>query len=167
MNARTASSRSNVVALLPGPVAKPARSPRQPRAAKAPTAFGVVAQVRASLAREHRLATFIGFLLGGFVPLATFVVAHYEVDRAAPLYGQLATALVLGGLAYSAKTVYEWGKMAFRQPAKAAGFVLLIEGVMVTSTHAVLSIAALVYLIAINGIATGCTLTQRATAEEK
>ena len=122
---------------------------------------GVVSQVRAALQPKARLATCLGFLLGGFVPLASYVVAHHEIDPSKPLYLQVATAIVLGGLVYSARTVYEWGKMAFQSPFKATGFVLLTEGIMVTAQSRWLAIAALAYLIVINGVATGCNLSLR------
>ena len=80
-----------------------------------------------------------------------------------PLYTQKALYLVLGGLAYSAKTVWQWGTVAFQNAFKAFGFVVLLEGVMVTSHILWLSITALVYLMAINGIATGCNLTAKAS----
>lgn len=124
---------------------------------------GVVAQVTESLRPQNRLATALGFLLGGIVPLATYVVAHREIAPERPLYGQLAAFLVLGGLVYSARTVYDWGKLAFRLSMKALGFVVLIEGVMISSHTEWLSITALAYLIAINGVATGCTLANRRT----
>jgi hypothetical protein len=119
---------------------------------------GVVDQVTAAFRPRARLATVLGFTLGGFVPLASYVVAHFEIDRAVPVYEQVATLLVLGGLLYSAKTVYAWGKLAFRAPVKAAGFVVLLEGVMVFAHTQWLALAALTYLMAINGLATGCNL---------
>lgn len=136
----------------PLPRAPRTRVPRDPRG------LGVVDQVRHSLRPTNRLPTALGFLLGGFVPIASFVVAHYELDRGTPLYLQLASYLVLGGLLYSAKTVYEWGSRAFMNAWKAVGFVVLVEGVMVTSSVPWLGYAALAYLVCINGIATGCTL---------
>ena len=120
--------------------------------------LGVVDQVTAAFRPRARLATILGFALGGFVPLASYVVAHHEIDPAVALYQQIATLLVLGGLLYSAKTVYAWGKLAFRAPLKAAGFVVLLEGVMVFAHTQWLALAALTYLIAINGLATGCNL---------
>jgi hypothetical protein len=99
--------------------------------------------------------------LGGFVPLASYILAHQEIDPATPLYEQLSALLVLGGLVYSASTIYEWGKLAFRSSTKALGFVVLLEGVMVTSRTSWLGTTALVYLIVINGIATGCALARR------
>jgi len=41
---------------------------------------------------------------------------------------------------------------------KSVGFVVLVEGVMVTSTTHWLALTALGYLIGINGIATACAL---------
>jgi len=122
---------------------------------------GVVAQVRAALKRGNRLATALGFLLGGFVPIASYVVAHHELALSEPLWAQRGSYLVLGGLAYSAKTVWAWGRLAFDNAFKAAGFVVLIEGVMVTSSTHWLALAALTYLVAINGTATACNLTGR------
>lgn len=136
--------------------------PRAPRALKVKGPLGVVDQVKLAMRPKARLATCTGFLLGGFVPLASYVVAHYEIDASAPLYTQLATVLVLGGLIFSARTVYDWARLAFRAGGKALGFVVLAEGVMTTSSTSWLAIAALVYLIAINGIATGCNLSLKA-----
>lgn len=140
-----------------GPHLKVVPSPASPRA-KAPQVLGVVEQVTLALRPRARLATLMGFLLGGFVPLASYVVAHYEIDYSAPLYTQVAVLLVLGGLVYSARTVYEWGKLAFQSPGKAVGFVVLAEGVMITGHTPWLALSALGYLISINGIATGCNL---------
>jgi hypothetical protein len=105
---------------------------------------------------KNRLATVAGFLLGGLVPFATFSVAHSEVTGMWDYH----VLLVLGGLLFSAKTVYAWSKMAFQNASKAAGFVVLIEGVMVLSSLSWLSWMCLVYLVVINGIATGCLLSE-------
>lgn len=120
----------------------------------------VLQQVKLALSPGKRLPTLLGFLLGGFVPLASFIVAHYELNTALPLYTQLSALLVLGGLLYSAKTVFEWGRRAFASGAKALGFVVLLEGVMVTSTTSWLGWVALGYLVLINGLATGCNLSR-------
>ena len=126
---------------------------------KIPLDTGIVSQVRRALNPRARLATSIGFFLGGFVPLATFVLAHAEAGA----FGghERVWALVAGGLSYSAKTVYDWAKLAFTSTVKSIGFCVLLEGVMVTSSTRWLSLAALCYLIVINGVATGCTLSVR------
>jgi hypothetical protein len=118
--------------------------------------LGVVAQVRRAFASGNRLAAVVGFLLGGFVPLAVYVVAHSE--SGAFTGHERAWTLIAGGLIYSAKTVFEWARLAFTSAFKSVGFVLLLEGVMVTSTTRWLALVALGYLIAINGVATACAL---------
>lgn len=118
--------------------------------------IGIIGQVKA--ATSNPIALLVGCLLGGFIPLATYFVAHESQQFT---FWSLTTALVLGGLLYSAKTVWQWGKLAFACPYKASGFVLLVEGVMVTSHISWLSVAALCYLIAINAAATGCLLAQK------
>ena len=126
-------------------------------------ALPVIEQVRKAFLRTNRLATFCGFLLGSFVPVASYVIGHYEAPRtpaawnADPLSAAM-WLLVAGGLLYSAITVFSWSKVAFKNPAKAVGFCVLIEGVMTFSHTYALALTALGLLIAINGIATGCTL---------
>jgi len=137
----------------PMPRMKPKRLPTIDRA---PRPLGVVAQVRRACARGNRLAAFVGLLLGGFVPLAVYVVAHGE---SGPFTGhERSWALVTGGLAYSAVTVFHWARLAFESAFKSVGFVVLLEGTMVTSTTHWLALVALGYLILINGVGTACTL---------
>jgi hypothetical protein len=119
--------------------------------------MGIVDEVVLALGPRDRIATAIGFVFGGSVPIATFLEAH-RLDAHRPLYHQVGAYLVLGGLAYSAKTVFAWALRAFRDRVKAAGFVLLLEGVMITSHVPALPYVLLALLVAINGIATGCTL---------
>jgi hypothetical protein len=97
------------------------------------------------------------------VPLATYVIAHYEATApgALTLTSSGPWALVAGGLAYSAKTVFDWASLAFANAVKATGFVVLLEGVMVTSATTWLGVAALAYLISINAVATACKLSAR------
>jgi VIT1/CCC1 family predicted Fe2+/Mn2+ transporter len=137
------------------------KAKRPPAIERAPRPLGVVAQVRRACARGNRLAAFVGMLLGGFVPLAVYVVAHNEaVPLSSITFGTSGPwALVFGGLAYSAKTVFAWGKLAFESAFKATGFVVLVEGVAVTSHTQWLGLAALGYLVLINGVATACTLS--------
>jgi hypothetical protein len=122
---------------------------------------GVVKQVRIALRPANRLASFLGAVLGGGVPVASYQLAHHEVTRALPLWAQLPAWLVAGGLLFSALTVYQWGRLAFGSPYKALGFAVLLEGVLVASTTPWLSLGALGYLVAINGTACGCILSTR------
>jgi VIT1/CCC1 family predicted Fe2+/Mn2+ transporter len=120
--------------------------------------LSVVKQVKSAYKANRRVATTLGFLLGGLVPMTTYVLAHHEIDYHAPLYLQVPTLMVVGGLLYSATTVYTWGKSAFSSGTKAIGFVVLTEGTLVVSHITWLSLCALAYLVVINGIATGCNL---------
>lgn len=124
----------------------------------------IVEQVRTAFARRNRLAALIGAALGAIVPLGTYMIAHNELSGS-----WVMLALVLAGLAYSATTVYQWGRSAFRSPMKAGAFAVLVEGIMTLSTQHWLSVVALVYLIAINATATGCTLAlaQQATQSKE
>jgi len=133
----------------------PAPLPKRPR-----PPLGVVEQVRAALRPGARLAFLVGMLLGGFVPVATFVLSHTELERGRALWLQPAAAFVAGGLLFSAVTMYRWGRLAFDVRAKAVGFVLLLEGTMVTSSSRWLALVALAYLVAINGVATACNLAR-------
>lgn len=121
--------------------------------------LGVVAQVRLALRPGSRLAFTLGVLLGGFVPIATFQISHTELN-ARELWLQPAAYFVAGGLLFSAVTMYRWGTLAFTQRAKALGFVVLLEGTMVTCHTRWLALAALAYLAAINGVATACNLAR-------
>jgi len=121
--------------------------------------MGVVDQVVLALHARNRLATALGFVAGGVVPVATYVEAHHDMDASSALYSQITTYLVLGGLVFSAKTVFSWARRAFADGWKAAGFVVLLEGVMITSQVPVLPLVLLTILVAVNGIATGCTLS--------
>lgn len=121
------------------------------------TEVGVIAQIRA--ATNNPIALLVGCLLGGFVPLASYFVAHQEVKT----FWSVPTLLVVGGLVYSAKTVFQWGKQAFNCGWKATGFILLLEGIMILSSIPWLGHLSLVYLVSINAVATGCLLAQRDT----
>lgn len=116
------------------------------------THLPVINQIKVSLLRSNRMAFTIGMFLGGLVPFVTFMLAHYYVAENPVLW-----LLVGGGLLFSAMTVFQWGRMAFGNPWKSAGFVVLLEGVM-TFTDIYLAGLALATLIFINATATACKL---------
>jgi hypothetical protein len=119
--------------------------------------LSVIQQVREAFKVKNRLAAIVGALLGGFVPTAVYTVARYELV-ASEGFWQVPSVLVLGGLLFSAITVYSWCREAFQACAKAVGFVLLAEGVMTFGHIPWLSVAALAYLVGINAISTACQL---------
>jgi hypothetical protein len=69
--------------------------------------------------------------------------------------------IVYAGLLFSALTVLGWSTNMFGSKAKALGFTLLLEGIMMTSSAAWLTAIALTYLVLINAVANGCRLALR------
>lgn len=98
-----------------------------------------------------------GAVIGGFVPLASYTLAHQPGGVA---LWSLSTLLVLGGLLYSAPTVYEWAK-GFAGGLKGFGFVLLLEGILVVSPVPWLSVASLVILVGVNAAILATKLGRR------
>lgn len=125
---------------------------RSPHAETDSVSRGIIAQIY--IAARNPLPAVIGALLGALVPSATFMVGHYELSS----WTEPKALIVMGGLVFSALTVFRWGRLAFGSPVKALGFVVLAEGVMTFCSTAWLSVVALGYLVLINAIATGCTI---------
>jgi hypothetical protein len=123
-----------------------------------------MSDVRAAFTKERALELCIGIAFAGFVPVAVFEVAHKALPTVLALAETNASfywlfagliVIVLGGLAYSAPTVYSVGLEAFNgKRGKAFGFTILIEGVMTLVPISWLQVSALVLLIAINAV--GC-----------
>lgn len=116
---------------------------------------GLVRDVRTACTKKHRLAMLLGALIGGFVPVAIFFTAHHGGF----VWQSESGGLVAGGLLYSVQTVYQWARQAFGQALKSVGFVVLLEGVMVTTHIGWLAVTALVYLVVINGVSAGVTIS--------
>jgi hypothetical protein len=121
---------------------------------------GVVGQIRFAFSKGAYLGTTIGLVLGGSVPVGAYVICHNELSSAEGWRWTALLLLVLGGLLFSAKTVWQWAAAAFQDAWKASGFVVLLEGIMVLAETTWLSWGALGLLIAINGIASGVTLSK-------
>lgn len=86
--------------------------------------------------KGNRLATGIAALMGFPVPLFVYLFSHMIVFEFANLALWQVIALstmTVGGCAFSAKSVYQWGAVAFADRWKAAGFTLLLEGVLLAS----------------------------------
>lgn len=65
-----------------------------------------------------------------------------------------------GGLAYSATTVVELSTLAFHKRAKAWGFTILLEGVLLGASTTWLSVTALAYLVLLNAVGTAVSVTR-------
>jgi hypothetical protein len=114
---------------------------------------GIVEMVRCASHKKHRIAMISGFILGGWIPITTYSIIHGQVQSLPWLW-----VLVAGGLVYSAITVFQWAKLAFRHSLKALGFVVLLEGAMTFVPNAWIGMPCLILLVVINGLATGTTL---------
>lgn len=114
----------------------------------------VIGQIK--LAFSNPLPLIIGALIGGLVPLATYIVGHAELAGAG--WASVPGLIVVGGCLFSAITVYKWGRRAFDSAFKALGFVILSEGVMTFSQTHWLCVVVLGFLIAINAVANGANL---------
>ena len=123
--------------------------------------LSTMAKIRTAFSKRNLLATAIGALKGGAIPFGTFVLYHLEM---ADDPWQAKGLVVLGGLIYSAKTVYGWCKQVFRKEngapdtLKAIGWCVGIEGFMTVSSTFWLNCAALGLLILVNAVATGVSL---------
>lgn len=134
---------------------------KRSHAKKLKTPQGVVDETLIAFMPQNRLATILGFILGGSVPVATYATAHMElalIEKMTFANSFAPILMVLGGLLYSALTVYEWGTKAFEHKGKALGYVVLIELTLTLSPIEWLSHVALCLLICINGINTGTKL---------
>lgn len=126
----------------------------------------ITLQISTASKKENLLATVIGALLGAIVPVMVFAVSHklpalYSSAEQLKFYFLL--GICLGGCAFSFKSVYQWGHLAFQQDnLKAIGFSLLLEGCLIMSgleaSLAWLGWVALAYLMAINAISAGCAI---------
>lgn len=124
----------------------------------------ILKEVRA--AATNKVALLGGIVLGGFIPFSVYWLMHQEAPTSTSiceLAGRpivFAHLLVLGGLAYSAKTVYQWGRAVFADRFKAVGFTLLVEGILTFGHSNCLIFPALGILVLINGIAATSRLAE-------
>jgi len=114
---------------------------------------GIVDIVKSASHKKNRVPMMAGFIAGGWMPSVTYTVVHVYV-QAMPMLWLLAGA----GLTFSGITVFTWAKVAFKIPAKALGFVVLLEGAMTFVPSPWIGLPSLGLLILINGLATGSNL---------
>jgi len=89
-----------------------------------------------------------------FLPIAVFMIAHHEIVNESNGWLKAAKIVaVLGGLVFSAKSVFHWASLMFQDRVKALGFVALMETVMILSSNQVIAFCALGLLVSINAVA--------------
>ena len=127
--------------------------------------MGIVDAVWLATQKDNLYWTLGGAGICGSIPLASFILVHYD-KVIAPLSKW---SLVIGGLVFSCITVYRWARKVFRSGyntssanfldfLKATGFVVITEGVMVTSGVVWLTYMMLTILIIVNAISGGVNL---------
>lgn len=141
----------------------------------------VVQQVNRAFMKGTRVSAILGVIVGGFVPFAVWATAHFAItpqDNTWATLTQIPALLVVGGLLYSAKTVFQWVKAAYGDPYKALGFVVLLEGTLTfTKLYSVstavteanlhnlmltgLNLSSVMILVFINSVAAACGLQVR------
>ncbi len=129
----------------------------------------IVSQLHTAV--QNPAATLLGAVLGGIIPWFAREVLHGEVSSAT----DPRLLIVVGCMAFSMATVYGFGLATFRSGWRAVGFCAAVEGVAVFARTPRIWLAALLVLILINAVATGCkialsrgeTLRRRARAAQR
>ncbi len=119
----------------------------EPKASAAPKTRkqATAAPIKINAAQKRTIGQIMASVAAGFLPIASFVMAHYESKE-----NPLLWALVAAALMFSAPTLADWAQKWSGNKYKAWGFTILLEGVMVASHTEWLSFAGLIILVAIN-----------------
>jgi VIT1/CCC1 family predicted Fe2+/Mn2+ transporter len=127
------------------PSAVAARNKRAAIKQASSAAYQEKLQAKAVAAQKKNVAQFCAALAAGFLPIASYVLAHFE-SKTNPMLWLLVGAALL----FSAPTLASWAQKWCGNQYKAWGFTILLEGVMVCSHTEVLSYAGLTILVLIN-----------------
>jgi hypothetical protein len=125
------------VVALPEVAPKPAAKPKKPAARK------IVPKL--SVSEQRTVGQGIAAVAAGFLPVASYIIAHHEVADSPVKW-----LLVIAALVFSAPTLAEWAERWCKGKWKAWGFTALLEGCMVFSSTEYLGYAGLAILVAIN-----------------
>lgn len=96
-------------------------------------------------AEKRTIGQFIAAIAASFLPVASYVLSHFEAKTQPMMWG-----LVVAALMFSAPTLVEWAQKWCKSLWKAIGFTCLLEGVMVASSTTWLGAAGLAILVVIN-----------------
>jgi VIT1/CCC1 family predicted Fe2+/Mn2+ transporter len=126
-------------------VALPKKADVLPKAKAATRKLPTAAPIKVSAAQKRTIGQFVAAIASGFLPIASFVIAHHEANTQPLLW-----LLVAAALLFSAPSVASWAQKWCGNTYKAWGFTVLLEGVLVFAHHEALSIAGLTMLVMIN-----------------
>lgn len=113
---------------------------------KKPKALPTASPIKVTAAQKRSIGQLCAAIASGFLPIASYVMAHIESAQNPMLW-----ILVAAALTFSAPTLANWAEKWCGGKVKAWGFTILLEGVMVFSGTAWLSYAGLAILVVING----------------
>ena len=128
--------------------------------------MSLVEQVRTAFdLRRNKLAMVIGAPFSA-IPFASWWLTHNELVTLlnSPMNAwnvfriAMVVAVILGCLVFSAKSVFQFAKVALRDKAKSIALVVLLELILLFSGTEGLSIGALAVLIGINLVANTCNI---------
>lgn len=132
--------------------------------------ISIIRQLNLVVLKGNRLACAIGALMGFVVPLMVYAVTHelpgiYKESGVVSLPFLALSAMAVAGCVFSAKSVYQWGVLAFADRFKAVGFAILLEGMLAMSgiVHESqwmrwLGAVALAYLMLVNAISSATNI---------
>lgn len=128
----------------------------------------VISQIRLAAQPGNRLAASLGALIGALPPVGSYLLVHNALDPQRALYAQPIAYLVGGLMLFSGLSVVRWTRAAFGGWAKAVGWTLGVEGVLVAAPASLewLGIACVGYLVAINAISAACGFVADYAAEQ-
>lgn len=118
----------------------------------------LLGQVRLATAPKNRLALVYGAATGVAIPIASYTMAHSEIMIANPRLFAVKVAILVGGLVYSSRSVFQWWKLITGSAIQSLAFVVLSEGILVFSDTEWLRLTFLGYLCIINALANGCKI---------
>lgn len=117
----------------------------KPKKASAPRKLPTAAPIKVSAAQKRTIGQFVAAMASGFLPIASFVIAHHEAAQQPLLW-----LLVAAALMFSAPSVASWAQKWCGHQLKAWGFTVLLEGTLVFAHHEALSFGGLAILILVN-----------------
>lgn len=110
-----------------------------------PRKLATASPIKVSAAQKRTIGQFSAALASGFLPIASYMIAHYESATNPMLW-----ILVAAALLFSAPSVAGWALKWTGNTYKAWGFTVLLEGVLVASHTQWLSLIGLGILVLIN-----------------
>lgn len=147
-----------VVEKIPEQVVQPIQPVQTEEKEIDPESLTVLNQVRLAFSTKNFLALVIGSLWAGAIPVFSFIISHSETNIP-DLFNTdgwtakkiLMSFFVLGALAFSFKSTFDFGKkIYFGDKIKAFGSTLILEGVLIFSGLKVVSIVSLALIVSAN-----------------